>query len=245
MLRIRHARSPLWSLVGRLPAKFRKQYEGDTRLVEKRGAETIDDVSKLLRRKNVTREVRASCCWLLGLARHKPSVQLLISAYRSSDKKLIWEAGKALAKIGGARVAKTFARQLRRRNDEERRIVAAWGSGALGTRNAVSPLVKVLGDKRESPRLRSEAAEALGYVSDRRAVPHLIRATFDDSVQVRFWAAFALGQIADPRALPRLRRLASSDHSSLSGWHTVSKEAAFAIRQLRLRRGIGTMQRAT
>ncbi len=229
-----HGRSQLWNLVRELPPKHRGRYERDVRMVEKLGAETIDDVRKLLSNKNTRREIRTICCWLLGLARHEPSVPLLVSAYQSRDKRLMWEAAKALAKIGGARVANIFIKELRQRGREERKIAAAWALGQIRQRNVVSALTRVLKNKGESARLRSQVAEALGYISDRRAVLDLLEATFDNSVEIRFWAAFALGQVGNRKALARLKQLASSDHSRLRGWRTVSKEATLAIKQIEM-----------
>jgi HEAT repeat protein len=148
----------------------------------------------------------------------------------------MWEAAKALARIGGPGIAGTFIKELRRPGPEERKIAAASALGQISGRKAVSALIRVVGTKRASSRLRGEAAEALGYISDRRAVPALLRASFDDSIEVRFWAAFALGQIGDDRAVPRLKQLVSSDHARLHRWGTISEEASLAIKQIKKRR---------
>jgi HEAT repeat protein len=203
-------------------------------MVVKLGAETIDDVRKLLSNKNTRREIRTICCWLLGLARHQPSVPLLISAHQSRDKSLMWEAAKALANVGGTRVANIFIKELRQRGREERKIAAAWALGQIRQRKVVSALTRVLKNKGESARLRSQAAEALGCISDRRSISALLEATVDNSVEVRFWAAFALGQLGNRKALPRLKQLASSDHAHLRGWGRVSKEATLAIKQIEM-----------
>ncbi len=116
-------------------------------------------------------------------------------------------------------------------------MAAAYSLGLLGDHRAVDPLLACLADRSEDPRVRGFAAEALTGPSERRAVPALIAALGDPSVEVRFWAAFALGELGDPAALSALQQLAQTDEATLPGWWSVSDEAAAAIESIRARRG--------
>ncbi len=49
--------------------------------------------------------------------------------------------------------------------------------------------------------MRDAAADALGLIGDRAAVPALIDALYDEDIDVRFAAAEALGLLADARAI--------------------------------------------
>jgi len=71
--------------------------------------------------------------------------------------------------------------------------VYALGSSRLD-RRVVAPLVEVLLDKRETPRVRAQAAECLGATGSRKALRALIECSTDESAEVRFWCVFALGQ---------------------------------------------------
>ena len=67
---------------------------------------------------------------------------------------------------------------------------------------AVEPLIKALRDKNGI--VRTNAAEALGEIKDKRALDPLITALEDDDATVRQFAAEALGKIGDNRALKPL-----------------------------------------
>ncbi|MEO0079294.1 MAG: HEAT repeat domain-containing protein [candidate division WOR-3 bacterium] len=65
--------------------------------------------------------------------------------------------------------------------------------------------------KSPDPQARAEAAQRVGRLRDRQAVPRLIQ-LLDDSVPVvRFEAALALGRIKDRRALEPLAQAAASE----------------------------------
>jgi hypothetical protein len=58
----------------------------------------------------------------------------------------------------------------------------------------VRPLIQVLLNKQETPRVRAQAAECLGMLGKRKAVKALIQCCTDESAEVRFWCVFGLGQ---------------------------------------------------
>ena len=65
-----------------------------------------------------------------------------------------------------------------------------------------------------TPCYRAAAADALGRIAHKRAVPALLKtvADLDNAVDVRHAAAGALARIADPASLPGLKKLARGDH---------------------------------
>ncbi|HZO55054.1 MAG TPA: HEAT repeat domain-containing protein [Bryobacteraceae bacterium] len=118
-----------------------------------------------------------------------------------------------------------------------------WGAVyALGfTRRdgrVIRPLIQVLLNREETPRVRAQAAECLGMQGKRKAVNALIKCCADDSAEVRFWSVFALGQYRwrrnkTPRAVVRAleARLEDSESPDDRGnWWTVGLEALAMLR---------------
>lgn len=106
--------------------------------------------------------------------------------------------------------------------------------GNVPSKKAVPSLVKILGDHKLPPRIRSEAADSLGKIGSKAVVKQLLDATHDKSAEVRFWAVYALGQTGSDRALDRLRELVRSDHAKLRHWGAISNEAKNAASQIML-----------
>lgn len=75
----------------------------------------------------------------------------------------------------------------------------------LAARGKVDQLVRALAH--EDPRIRRDAATALGHLGNPRAIEPLAAASHDDSLAVRDAAVWALGEIGDPAALPPLLAL--------------------------------------
>ena len=80
---------------------------------------------------------------------------------------------------------------------------------------SVRPVLAVLANP--NPYVRAEAANILGRIGDKEAVPALIERLADTHEEVRRRAAHALGRIADPRAVPALIRTLA-DKSSHVAW---------------------------
>lgn len=78
---------------------------------------------------------------------------------------------------------------------EARRYAAAYALGfSRSDKRAVSPLIRVLENQQETPRVRAQAAECLGMLGKRKAMGALIQCSADESAEVRFWCVFAMGQ---------------------------------------------------
>ena len=108
------------------------------------------------------------------------------------------------------------------RNDEDVRIEAANHLGYSGDERAIEPLIEALKNNSFYKSVRSEAADALGILSnelgDKRAVVPLIEALKDDDRRytrcgsVRSSAASSLGKIGDERAVePLIEALKDDD----------------------------------
>lgn len=101
-----------------------------------------------------------------------------------------------------------------RHPDTSLRYYAAWWLGKFHIQDsaAVDALIAALWDEEDRTELggyplRRNAARALGKLSDRRAVPELIRALECSDFYVREAAAQSLGMLKDPTAIPPLMRL--------------------------------------
>jgi len=172
---------------------------------------------------------RAMACWLLARLKDPRAFDPLLSALHDPDPSLRAEAARSLGVLADRRAVPELLAALQTDVDLETRVAAAHALGHLGDHRSVDGLLARLADQNEDPRIRGTAAEALTGVQERRAVPLLISALDDPSVEVRFWAAFALGQFGDLAALSALERLARTDDAVLPGWWSVKEEAAAAI----------------
>jgi HEAT repeat protein len=76
--------------------------------------------------------------------------------------------------------------------------------GQTRSKDAVAPLVAVLGDPEET--VRVNVIRALGEIGDTSVVPAILPYVADPMSGVRIAACQALGQLGDPRALPELEK---------------------------------------
>ena len=93
-------------------------------------------------------------------------------------------------------------------------------------------LISLVLNKNEAVEVRSECAEALGYIGDKGA-RHALRATLaDGEPEVRFWSAFALYQLGDIKAIPLLKEQIKRESATIPHWGEVRKEMSRALRAL-------------
>jgi HEAT repeat protein len=76
---------------------------------------------------------------------------------------------------------------------EEQKVSACTGLRALKEKSSIPPLVSALKD--QSPRVRKEAALALGVIAPAEAETALLTALSDSDEDVRYFAADALGDV--------------------------------------------------
>lgn len=162
-------------------------------------------------------------------------LRLLLNELASADVATKVEAAKAFsARRKHPATTTALCHLLRGAGDEETRYWAAYALLSTHDARGAECLIAAVADTDEAPRVRGQAAEALGVIalSARRggvATTPLIEALRDPEPEVRFWAAYALGQIRDRAALPALELVAASDDAVVPGWWSVRKEAADAI----------------
>jgi HEAT repeat protein len=147
----------------------------------------------------------------------------------------IWDQARSLIQADDTTAVPRLIRDLRTSRDCEKRVAAAYTLGFLRDRRAAKALIQVLSRRRQSPRLRGQAAEALGYLfifrTDRLAFLTLLEGLEDPSPEVRFWSVFAIGQMGNRKAIPALTKISQKDKATLPGWWSIAKEAKAAIRQ--------------
>jgi len=78
-------------------------------------------------------------------------------------------------------------------SSEEQKVSACIGLRALKEKSSIPPLVSALKD--QSPRVRKEAALALGVIAPAEAEVELLTALTDSDEDVRYFAADALGDV--------------------------------------------------
>ena len=116
------------------------------------------------------------------------------------------------------------------------RAAAAYAMQLVSSPRAIRALEKVVKNNSERPRVRGEAAEALAHRHRRKSHDVLLAELGHSSKEVRFWCAFALGEMAEKRAVSVLEGLVATDKRVVRGWHSVAKEAADALRNIKAAR---------
>jgi HEAT repeat protein len=94
-------------------------------------------------------------------------------------------------------------------------------------------LGKALKNNQEHPRVRGQAAESLAHHHRNKSHRILLQNLQDPSKEVRFWCAYSLAEMGDTDSLPGLRKLAKEDQRIVKGFWSVSREANWAIRNIR------------
>src|SRR5713226_5639963 len=107
------------------------------------------------------------------LRRTFASVSEALDAIRRSDRMRAFDAAHFLMK--GRTVRSRSLREIvfNKTYKEANRIAAIYTIGGLARAQDTAALIRILTDRKESEKLRSQAAEALGYVRDNRAIPSL------------------------------------------------------------------------
>jgi HEAT repeat protein len=116
------------------------------------------------------------------------------------------------------------------------REAAAFAMTMVTTSRTIAALERVVDNKAGRPRVRGEAAEALTHTYRPGTPVVLMRTLGDPSKELRFWCSYALGEMGEKRGTAALERFAATDHRFVRGFHSVSPEAADAVRQIRERK---------
>jgi hypothetical protein len=145
----------------------------------------------------------------------------------------VYEAAKEIWQQDDASTIRSVINVLRHGERALNRAAAAYALNLTHGKAAIPALESAVRSKREHPKVRGQAAESLAH--NHRAKSHdILRVNLNDpSKEVRFWCAFSLAQMADEDALVPLKKLAEKDHRVVKGFWSVSKEANWAIREIR------------
>ena len=139
--------------------------------------------------------------WDGAAAMGKPAVPVLISMLKDKDPEVRRSAAQALGTIRDARAVRALVVCLSE-SDEATRTVCVDALTRYGSA-AERPVQEELKDP--DWRIRASAAEALGWIGDKRAVDSLSACMKDSEPGVRQAAAIALGKLHDTRAISGLR----------------------------------------
>lgn len=225
----------LQNLIGDLDAPLRAQAKQDINALLKAGIDSYQALVCLADDQSTDEKLRAIACWTLGKLKDKKSVAILLKAFNSNIPILYWEAAKALGNIKSRKVLKPLINVLLQGEDVEKRVASAYTLGLLRDKRAIEPLVSILRNKAEQPKVRAQVAEVLVWFNDRRktVIDPLIAGLKDTSVEVKFWSAFALGELKIKRAVSKLKQMAAEDDDVLPGWWSISREASNAIDRIK------------
>ena len=174
---------------------------------------------------------------VLGEIGDTRAVPALIAMVQDND--LTGQAAYILGKLGDKGALPTLREALQRSGTRlldgypTDQFMLSCGLASLGDAGGFSLLLRFLKDG-ESWVQRRGAAEYLGDLGDRRAVPALIVSLKDQEINVRVSAARALGKIGDATSIPALTGSLGDDTQTTSWKPTTMKQtAAESIRQIR------------
>jgi HEAT repeats len=143
-----------------------------------------------------------------------------------------YEGAKEIVLEDDPRLVSSVVRTLLQGKRALNRAAAAYALNLRHGKAAIPALERTVANRREHPKVRGQAAESLAH-NHRPESHRILRENLNDvSKDVRFWCAYSLAEMCDEEALIPLRELAQSDHRSVRGFWSVSREAKAAIRRI-------------
>lgn len=235
--------SSIQEVVARLSPALRQNAEQHLILLQNTGVNSYENLLAFVQDNQQDSGLREFAIWLLarlGDSRAVPS--LLIALTDASHATVRREAALRVAEVGKQAAAEAIVpllHVLQTDPDAQVRVAAAyalrWFKGTADERIAAT-LLNTFQNQQEDAVVRGEAAESLGELGVRQAVPALITALQDSSATVRLESAFALGLLGDARALPELARVAATDQGQVEWGDTerwsVKDEASEAMKRI-------------
>ena len=137
-----------------------------------------------------------------------PPMDVLLAAAVSTDWRVRGQAIQGLSQSASDDAVKEVLQILERQHLDLNVLSSALQVLVAANRNVTGPLIGLL--KGPNSNLRMHAAQALGLLRDRAAVPDLIDALGDDDPNVRFHAMEALGSLRATEAIDALVEIAHS-----------------------------------
>ena len=144
--------------------------------------------------------VREAAAIALGESGDERAIPLLIEALQDDAGEVVVQAAFGLGNFKDERVIAPLIQVLGQwdpSTETAARALSRQGEPAL------QPLLDAL--RNDDDKISASAAEALGYLGDKRAVDALIEAL--ENPEIRPFVVEALGRIGDPRAVPPLEAL--------------------------------------
>ncbi len=221
-------------------------------LLLKLGAAALPSLQTGLEGQDV--KVRIRCAGILEQIGDRAATMDLAAALKDDDSRVVVAVAEALAALKDARAARALIEALAN-PDVFARQAAADALGSIGAA-AGDAMIQALGQSRGTARVelvralglsaaagaasqlqeelasddwqvRARAAEALGRIDDKAAVPRLIgRLNSDNEWTVRLMAAKGLGVLRTPPAMAALKVAANEDREPL-----VRRQAALSLKQ--------------
>jgi HEAT repeat protein len=168
----------------------------------------------------------------------KQQIQSALADFKNDDPIKIWEAAKTLVRLQANEATISLIDMARASGLPSRRCAAIWALGFLRAYSATELLLKLLDDNTESPEVRAQAAESLGYLGDSDKAadirPFVVKGLDDPNRDVAYWCAFALRTVGDISVVPALQKLTAS-RAATSNRESLAMEAKEAIEQILLR----------
>ena len=234
MLTKQEYQSKINSLIQNASENVRERFDEDIQLIYTNHIESHESLLHAINDSSFSTRIREIACWLAARVGDEDSVPAFQTAANDKSAIIRRQALQALGELGvtSPKVLIILKHALFNDDDVEVRKTAAYSLGLLASEDSLNSLTEVLNNKNEDPTVRGMVAESLIGFRNPSTITLLIACLADEASEVRFWSAFALGQLGAVEALPELQRLASEDHAEISGWHSVSQEAADAIKAI-------------
>ncbi|MEP7383964.1 MAG: HEAT repeat domain-containing protein [Gemmatimonadota bacterium] len=162
-------------------------------------------------------------------ARMVPSeITMLIDSLASSDNCVREVAVRLIGRVRASYVEERLIAQLPTSRAIPTREAAALALGLVRSKDAVSPLERMIGD--DAVGVRANAVWALGRIGDKSVAKSVRRSLHDDEELVRLAGAGAVGALEDVDAVDDLLQVLRTDKVA-----RVRRTAAWALGELRQR----------
>ena len=165
------------------------------------GGEALEPLIDLLYNTNAA--VRHHAAHVLGKIADGRAVEALMRALQDTDAAVVSKAAFGLRQIGDERAIPALVAIVGHENRDVQTmlidVLEHFGA------SSVEPLMALMTSERGQ--VREQAADILGQIGDKRALPVLIEALKDEAWQVRFAAVTALGHMGGAEAKAALQAM--------------------------------------